>query len=513
MEYLPKTPAPSSLTSWSARLMVVALLGILFLTLFPFRLTAHAAVATNRLPFLLNGWGKSAGTFDAFLNVLLFMPFGFALAERLREQGKSRWVTLVSALASGAALSYGVEFIQLYVPMRDSGWGDVLTNTTGSVAGFALFETCGEAILRLLAACRRAAVDLVAWPRAILTLPAYFILWFAISVPLQMQTRLSNWHPDALLVVGNDVPGEHSTAWRGRLFRLQIWNEPVPRDLARQLATGDANAGSQTGLLADYDFAKPSQLADQRNFLPALVWTNGPPIQADPPYLDLDGRSWLISEKPVSNLIESIRATNRFAIRVVCEPVETKGSAGRIVGIWKRSGPFELRIRQQEDELIIFLLNPLSAIRSDLVWHFPRVFEPHRVLDILFSYDGSSATVYLNGRPGNRNFRFGPGAVMVRPFRYVRTGELNAYNDIYYFLVFFPGGILLGLAAKTFGGRTRMASAVFLCAFLLLPVLLLEFVLVSVSGRQISFAYLALSIALAAGGVLWTSADECWKPA
>ena len=73
---------------------------------------------------------------DVFLNVLLFVPFGFALAAKLRERGNSRAFTLALALATGALFSYTIEFLQLYIPPRDSGWEDIFTNTSGSVAAF-----------------------------------------------------------------------------------------------------------------------------------------------------------------------------------------------------------------------------------------------------------------------------------------------------------------------------------------------------------------------------------------
>jgi glycopeptide antibiotics resistance protein len=139
--------SPLLVTGWSTRLLILALIGILFLTLFPFRFTLQADLPANRLPFLLGGWAKNAGGFNAFLNVFLFVPFGFAIAEKLRERGQSWLATLGWALASGAILSYGIEFVQLHIPVRDSGLQDVDTNTSGSVAGFILFDVYGKATL------------------------------------------------------------------------------------------------------------------------------------------------------------------------------------------------------------------------------------------------------------------------------------------------------------------------------------------------------------------------------
>jgi hypothetical protein len=222
--------------------------------------------------------------------------------------------------------------------------------------------------------------------------------------------------------------------------------------------------------------------------------------------LALDGRSWLISKGPPVQLVPSLQRTNQFAIRVVCKPEEIAGSDGRIVGIWERSGPLELRIRQEDADLIFFFRNPLSIARSDLVWRFPDVFELDRRRDILFSYDGSNASLYLDGQQVNRSYHLGPGTALTRTFRSVRTDELDGYNDIYYFLVFFPGGILIGMAARSIALRSRTVLS-FVALSFFLPALALELILVSVSGRAVSFVYPLLSVLLTMGGAAWINAD------
>ena len=67
--------------NWSNRILILALAGILFLTLYPFRFNFSRHLARPLFPFSLGGWGKEIGRFDDFLNVLLFMPFGFGFAE------------------------------------------------------------------------------------------------------------------------------------------------------------------------------------------------------------------------------------------------------------------------------------------------------------------------------------------------------------------------------------------------------------------------------------------------
>jgi len=207
--------------------------------------------------------------------------------------------------------------------------------------------------------------------------------------------------------------------------------------------------------------------------------------------------------------VAALRKTSQFAIRVVCKPAETGGADGRIVGIWKRSGALELRIRQEGENLIFFFRNPLSVEGADLVWRFPGIFEAGQMRDLLFSYDGDSAYFYLDGKRVNRSYHLGPGVALTHAVLSVNSEELDGYNDVYYFLIFFPGGILLGITARILGRRANPAAAPLAgLGFFLVPPLLLEILLVSVSGRAPSLAYPVISIVVAVAGRFWIDADR-----
>src|SRR5208282_6364609 len=91
-----KSSVPTSFSSgWSSRILIASMAGIFFLTLYPFRFDFSAHRAIHRSPFLLNAWGFPAALLHFSLNILLFVPFGFGLAEKLRERGKSRWAAML----------------------------------------------------------------------------------------------------------------------------------------------------------------------------------------------------------------------------------------------------------------------------------------------------------------------------------------------------------------------------------------------------------------------------------
>ncbi len=169
--------------AWSNRILILAVAGILFLTLYPFRFDFRTPIGFAS-PFLLGRSVKISGFYNVFLNILLFTPFGFGLAEKLREGGKSRRFTFAIALIVGALFSYGIEFLQIYIPERDSGWEDVVTNSTGSVVGFLLFEGLGRTVLPILSACERALTAVLSgWRVAACVVALFRILVCSFNPP------------------------------------------------------------------------------------------------------------------------------------------------------------------------------------------------------------------------------------------------------------------------------------------------------------------------------------------
>ena len=207
---------------------------------FRFALIFNRGFPAIHRPFCWAAAYKTSGFFDAFLNVLLFVPFGFGLAEKLRERKLSRLATLLVVWVAGAVFSYAIELTQIYIPMRDSGWEDVLTNSTGAVVGFFLFEILGAFTIALLSRAESACRSWLTIKRIAVLLPIYFLSWFALSAALQTKTQLSNWDPDCLLVVGNEAAGQ--SPWKGQIQELEIADRAVPNAAALELSSGQASA-------------------------------------------------------------------------------------------------------------------------------------------------------------------------------------------------------------------------------------------------------------------------------
>lgn len=456
-------------------------------------------------PFLLGASAKKPYAMDFFLNVLLFVPFGFGLSARVSKKNGGRWASLLVALAMGVAVSYTVEFLQLYIPERDSGWSDVISNTAGSVAGFFLFALCGDTVLAELSRWEDSVERWLSPLRGAVLLAAYFAACCGISFFLQSKTRLSNWDPRCTLFVGNEASGRNP--WKGQILRLQIWNRAFPELTIRRMAARESLEDSTPDLLGSYDFSISSPYRDQSNFLPELSWTPRKPQPAIAPTAKFEGSSWLRSTVPVEKLTREIKKSNQFTVHIVCAPSITDNASGYIVSLSQSTANVNFHLRQDEEDLVFWFRNPLSETRAILAWDAPAVFEAGKMRDIVASYDGSDAFLYLDGDPVPQTYRLSPGATLMHSFSFIRTADLRAYVIVYETLVFLPAGLLIGVGARNWT-RQESAGRWMLALGCLLPAVLLEYFLSGVSGRRIWAGNIAFALIFELVGVLLINADR-----
>jgi hypothetical protein len=76
---------------------------------------------------------------DIAINIFGFLPFGFVFAAYLTWNRNVSHSLLITILC-GAAISLTIEILQEYIPGRDSGILDIITNTLGTFLGALLFR-------------------------------------------------------------------------------------------------------------------------------------------------------------------------------------------------------------------------------------------------------------------------------------------------------------------------------------------------------------------------------------
>jgi hypothetical protein len=497
---------PLEVSGWSNRILLLAVAGILFLTLYPFRFDFTSPEPASVAPLLLRGWGKGAGKLDVLLNILLFVPYGVAVALKLRGRGVGRAISATLVLAAGALLSYSVELLQFYIPQRDSGWLDVVTNSTGAAAGSLLFDLCGPAALRFLTACARSLEVFLTLARIVAIFVLYLAVCFAVSVPLEKAVDLSSWKPNSFLAIGNRVTARPPSAWIGEISQLELWDRALPADFARELTSGHSRDSAGPQPLAWYDFSGSPPFRDRQGFLSSLDWISNAPVSTGPRGLVFDRESRLISGAPIATLVDDVRTIKQFSLRVVCTPSQIVGMYGRIVSISDGSPLGDLELRQEEDHLVFWFRNSVLVKRPLVAWNHSEVFAAQQTRDILVSYDGSALSVYIDGKRLRGNYEFGPGSTLALLVGRAKANELTGYRYIYYAIIFCPAGCLLGLASRklSLGPSSRILSMILGVA---LPSVLFEVLIVRLSGRPIHVGSLALSVVLTLAGTFWINSD------
>lgn len=85
-----------------------------------------------------------------FVNILGFIPFGFAVYAWLRKDGEWKIATVtVIVLLLGASISIFIELLSMYLTSRDSSLTGVMNNVLGTYIGVRLFRIAHEILYRL----------------------------------------------------------------------------------------------------------------------------------------------------------------------------------------------------------------------------------------------------------------------------------------------------------------------------------------------------------------------------
>jgi glycopeptide antibiotics resistance protein len=130
---------PANTTLW---LTVAYAMVLVYVTLHPV-----GAIRWTDAPawgFVLKPWSKFGVTgFDVWINVLAYLPLGFGLAWLLGQSRVKRWggkalqsfIQVLLALTLSAGLSFLLESLQSYSPVRVASTWDVVCNAGGALVG------------------------------------------------------------------------------------------------------------------------------------------------------------------------------------------------------------------------------------------------------------------------------------------------------------------------------------------------------------------------------------------
>lgn len=127
-------------------LMAASTFVIAMLTLFPFRFEQFDRIGSFYIYYdglLFGGYSPCClylSVLEPLANVLLFVPFGFALTGIFRVYGWAWTAVLPAVLVLSTLLTCSVEFLQVFQPARSPSLTDIVMNTIGGGLGIAAYR-------------------------------------------------------------------------------------------------------------------------------------------------------------------------------------------------------------------------------------------------------------------------------------------------------------------------------------------------------------------------------------
>lgn len=458
------------LLSWGAIVSLV--------TFFPYNFqldtTNHTILDLKAAAFL--DW------IDITLNILLFLPFGVLLSA-LFEPASTRWQDIGKFVVPvGLLISLTIEILQQFLPPRDPSFVDVLSNTfgifLGAVAGLAFQRSAiGRAALRFRKQASR--LGRFAFVGA---LSAGLV---AISAGLQYAARPVNWNPDFFLTIGNEHTKDRP--WRGRVLAVDISDTSPSAEALQNFARGGQL--NQRGNVASLRFTN-NGVSESTGEIPPLSRVGSPnPLSSHG--AQLTEHSWLqTTEKPAS-IANRIRASNAFALRLVCASDNPRQSGpARILSYAADPMQANFVVGQENSNLVFRLRTPstgLNGIRTPLA--VPNLFQEKAVRDILITYSQSILNLVVAGSKTVHSLEFGPGSTLALLYLSPHANHFPYYKIGYYAVVFLIG--LGTVAFVTVGSRQYLL----VCA-LWLPVFacLLEIGLMVAGAKDFNSGSFCLSM-------------------
>ena len=490
---------------WANRALVASFLLIVVATTFPFEFFLHDTAWRRLAPFPFWLTLSTPDISDFIQNVLLFMPFGFALACFMSCKKRSAATELVLSVLVGASLSFAVEFSQVFLPTRDPSWNDVVANAIGAAVGCSVFQLLSDPILRFLSFLEAKTEFLLPPRRAIVAFVLLAAAGFGISVPLQRTTSLGDWDASYPLYVGNDPTG--ARPWQGRIAEMEFASHAVSAERAAQVAADHSPLSSSDSLVASYRLSSGAPFRDLSNGSPELFWMPNAPSGSQLDKSATTGPYWLGSRTPAAKIAEGPKKTNQFTLRVVCAPrLTSRAPFGRIVSLSQDPYHLNFILSQEGPNLVFGLRTPLTGKDGEPALVAPDVFSDRDAKEITLTYDGSVLLLYVNGKRVPHSIVLSPGAALLHRFFRLREPELRGYLVVYDLLLFVPLGLLLAYASRS-RNSLILSQRIMLLVGAVLPPSLLEAVLASVRGSAYNWKDALLGVCLVLGSAALCNAD------
>ncbi|MDZ8226042.1 VanZ family protein [Nostoc sp. ChiVER01] len=477
---------PVSAQIFNLLIVIISIVLVLLATLYPFNFSIPDSFS---IPKFFANFNNASNFQDQVNNFLLFMPLGFGLTRLLQKRKIKTGVQVFIVTLVSASLSFTVEGLQIFLPSRMPTPSDIMNNSIGGFIGFICFYLWNNQSFKKTIAQIENSRASRSNKQIIIFFIGYIFLTFLISLLWQNTIILSNWDRNYPLLIGNEQTRDRP--WQGYISEIYIADRAISKNgVVQGLADSSYFNNLGNSLIANYQFKGKCCYKEQTGQLPELLWQGQPSDAQEGKGVFLSSSHWLQTATPVTTLSKRISKTSEFTLSTTLATtnLEQFGPA-RIISISGTSLRRNLTLGQQGNDLDLRLRTPITGENgADLRLNIPNIFKDTKLHHIVITYSRATIQVYVDN---------------LQNFYSLNLLELMPKNQkiFYYALTFIPLGF--GLTILTLLAKRKLILSNFLIyGGILIPSLVLEGILVSESGKNLSLKTLLLGMLFTGGTML-----------
>ncbi|NIA31979.1 MAG: hypothetical protein GWP06_18985, partial [Actinobacteria bacterium] len=357
-------------------------------------------------------------------------------------------VASVAALAF--ALSSGIELLQFYLPSRIASLYDILTNTFGAVLGEIIFFQYGAFILLFAERSRNKIAEFFTAKKLFISVSIYMGLFLLFSTTLHRAANLETWNPDYDLLVGNEKGGDRP--WEGRIRKFAVLDSAMSPYRLRKLFNNNMRQRIFCKrIICLYDFTASNPLKDKAKELPNLKWCGNGQSNAERNSFYFDQNHWLQSSRPVTILVNRVKAFNQFSVYIILATADTQQSGpARILTVSRDAYHRNFTLAQERKNLVFRINTPLTGENGTEPEFIARdVFAHTEMQELLITFNGKVLRLYVDGRSQKSPMLFSEGALFFKKFQKLNLYDMRGYAFL--FKLFFIAPLLAALWFFIFG--------------------------------------------------------------
>jgi hypothetical protein len=299
-------------------------------------------------------------------------------------------------------------------------------------------------------------------------------------------------------MLGNEHTGDRP--WRGFIEQFYIADRAITAREVKSVA-GATNPYSIFGdsLVAWYRFKHLSRYVDQAGHLPELFWRGmGPKIEKKEG-VRVGADQWLELANSTSELTRRLVATSQFTLGITFATADTvQEQTARIVSVSADPDRRNFTLGQLGSDLVVRLRTPFTGENGvDPQLIVPNFFSDTLLQELIITYNGARLSLYARGKELRPVLELSPGGIAFSPLLKRTPLNLKLGAIVYYAFVFVPIGILISLIHENGRRLSILQLAIATIPWIMLVSLILEGLLVGISGRAVEWKNLFFSFVFA----------------